>query len=124
MAQFHTLRKHFIHYHVPFNKVAKHSSCQTTSIHCAQFLETTQKYKKHQCKQHYLTGKQHFSVSALFTHSVSRLYLTNTMWDTLSVYHSVSPTVYTCKAAGTVSPVLAEIPASYGEAHRMLYQVG
>lgn len=47
VAQFHTLHKHFIHYHVPFNKVVKHSFCQTTSIHCARFLETIQKYKKH-----------------------------------------------------------------------------
>lgn len=46
MAPFHTLHQHFIHYRVPFNKVVKHSFCQTTSIHCARFLETTQKYKK------------------------------------------------------------------------------
>lgn len=46
MAQFHTLHQHFIHYHVPFNKVVKHSFCQTTLIHCARFLETTQKVRQ------------------------------------------------------------------------------
>lgn len=50
--------------------------------------------------------------------------LTNNIWDPHSVYHTVSPTVFTCKAAGTVAPVLAEIAASYGDAHRVLYQVG
>lgn len=45
VAQIHTLHKALIHYHVPFNKEIKHSSCQTISIYCACFLETTQKYR-------------------------------------------------------------------------------
>lgn len=130
MAQFHTLHKHFIHYHVPFNKVVKHSFCQETSIQCACFLETTQKYnpppKKNTSANTVtsLVNNNRFPISTILTHSVSRLHLTNTIWDPHSVYHTVSPAVYICKAAGSVAPVLAKITASYRDAHRVLYQVG
>lgn len=123
MAQFHTLHKRFIHYHVPFNKVVKHSFCQTASIDCAQFLETTQKSKKRQCKQHHVIGSKDFPISSLLKHSVSGLCLTNTICKPHSVWNRVFLTVYTCKAAGTVAPVCKSIKASYSEAHRVLYQM-
>lgn len=62
-------------------------------------------------------------IPGLLTHSLSRLRLTNTIWEPCSVYHSFSLAVSTCKAAGAVAPGFTGITASCGEGHEVLHRL-